>query len=226
MAASWPSRRHDPVNLLALDLATRSGWALLEHGRIESGVETFDVKRGESSGMRYIRFNRWLDDMLWPTPPIHRDRPRVELIVFEQAHQRGGAATEVAAGFATRVLECCARHTIEHAAVHTATLKKFTTGRGNADKAAMLEAVGRRWRRVETDDEADAVALLYYALTEIVPAQTSVPSAMEAAAKIADNAAAHYANVTGHATACHMVAQKIRDAAQITTSLAPEKEGG
>jgi Holliday junction resolvasome RuvABC endonuclease subunit len=48
-------------------------------------------------------------------------------------------------------------------------LKKFTTGKGNADKAAMLEAVSRRWRRVDDDNEADATALLYYALAELVP---------------------------------------------------------
>jgi hypothetical protein len=154
------------MNILALDLATRSGWALLEAGRIESGTEIFDVKRGESPGTRYLRFNRWLDEFaLHPSAGL----PRVELIVFEQAHQRGGAATEVAAGFSTRVLEFCAQHGIEHASVHTATLKKFTTGKGNADKAAMLEAVSRRWRRVDDDNEADATALLYYALAELVP---------------------------------------------------------
>jgi hypothetical protein len=55
---------------------------------------------------------------------------RPSLIVYEQTHNRGGAATEVAAGFTTRVQEFAARHGIEHAAVHSATLKKFATGRG------------------------------------------------------------------------------------------------
>jgi crossover junction endodeoxyribonuclease RuvC len=152
------------VRLLALDLGTRTGWALLENGRVESGVETFDVKRGESPGMRYLNFNRWLE-------AIVSVGHQPDLIVYEQSHQRGGAATEVAAGFATRVQEFCARLAIEHAAVHTATLKKWTTGKGNADKAAMLAAVARRWgRRVDTDDEADAIALLEYARAELVSA--------------------------------------------------------
>ena len=38
--------------ILALDLGTRTGWALAEHGRVESGVHVFDVQRGESPGMR------------------------------------------------------------------------------------------------------------------------------------------------------------------------------
>jgi crossover junction endodeoxyribonuclease RuvC len=160
------------VNILALDLATRTGWALMERGVLESGVDIFDVKRGESPGTRYMRFNRWLlETALHDGAGLARHQPRVDLIVFEQAHQRGGAATEVAAGFSTRVLEFCARYHIEHATCHTATLKKWTSGKGNASKTEMLEAVARRWKRVDTDDEADAIALLYYALSELVPAE-------------------------------------------------------
>lgn len=159
------------MNILALDLGTRCGWALLEHGRVESGVQVFDVKRGESPGMRYLRFNRWLDGFIGePVGLPGIGSSRVDLIAYEQAHQRGGAATEVAAGFSTRVQEFCAQHEIEHVAVHSGTLKRWTTGKGNADKAAMLEAVARRWKKVESDDEADALALLYYVQAEVAPA--------------------------------------------------------
>lgn len=145
------------MNVLALDLGTRTGWALLEHQRLESGVQVFDVKRGESPGMRFLRFNRWLDEF-----------PALDVVVYEQTHQRGGAATEVAAGFATRVQEYCARRGIEHAAVHTGTLKKFTTGSGAAKKPAMIAAVSARWKAVTDDNEADAVALLFFALENLV----------------------------------------------------------
>jgi hypothetical protein len=40
--------------ILALDLGTRTGWAPAEHGRVESGVQVFDVRRGESPGMRPV----------------------------------------------------------------------------------------------------------------------------------------------------------------------------
>jgi crossover junction endodeoxyribonuclease RuvC len=158
------------VNVLALDLGTRTGWALSMHGRIESGVQVFDVKRGESPGMRYVRFNRWVESEI-----TIGALPRVSLVVYEQTHNRGGAATEVAAGFATRVQEFCARHGIEHAAVHSATLKKFTTGSGRGDKDNMREAAMLKgWlapgeRAAWDDNEIDAICLLHYALSEIVP---------------------------------------------------------
>jgi Holliday junction resolvasome RuvABC endonuclease subunit len=147
--------------ILALDLGTRTGWALWDGSRTESGVQVFDLKRGESPGMRFVRFNGWLSS--W-APNGHRPA----LVAYEQTHHRGGAATEIAAGFATRIQEFCARHGIEHTAVHSATLKKWTTGKGNADKRAMVAAVARRWKAVEDDNEADAIALLHYALGELV----------------------------------------------------------
>jgi hypothetical protein len=145
------------MNVLALDLGSKCGWALWDGARlVESGVQVFDVKRGESPGMRYVRFRRWLDEI----------GAGVGLMVYEAAHHRGGAATEVAAGFSTRVQEHCAARGIEHASVHTATLKKWCTGKGNAKKPDMLAAVCNRWKIVTDDNEADAIALLYYTLAE------------------------------------------------------------
>ena len=157
------------MNILALDLGTKTGWAIRYAGAVESGVQVFDVKRGESSGMRYIRFNRWLEMTL--RPDISPKTPT--LLVYEQTHQRGGAATEVAAGFATRVQEFAARHGYEHAAVHSGTLKKFATGKGNAGKPEMIAAAREKWPDVEIidDNHADALWLLEYARVEIVGAE-------------------------------------------------------
>ena len=173
--------------ILALDLGTRTGWALAEGGRVESGTQVFDVKRGESPGMRWIRFRRWLAEIAMAehssgggtidTPGSQRVPyflPRVEMIVWEAAHHRGGAATHVGVNFAGRVEEFCAQNKIEHASVHTATIKKFATGSGRGDKGAMIAAVQRRgWAAhvVEPldDNHADALALLHYALEELVP---------------------------------------------------------
>ena len=156
------------MNILALDLGTRCGWARTTSAGVESGVQVFDVKRGESPGMRYLRFRHWLEEMTAHSGGA----PLVGLVVYEQTHNRGGAATEVAAGFAARVQEQCAAVAIDHAAVHSATLKKFWTGSGRGDKTAMRTATERRGIAINVcadDNEIDAVALLHYAMTELVP---------------------------------------------------------
>ena len=169
------------ASILALDLGTRCGWALLHDGREESGVQTFDIRRGESPGMRYVFFNRWLAQMVEPLLEACA-RGHLVILAYEQTHQRGGAATEVAAGFATRVQEYAARYQLQHVALHTATLKKWTTGNGRAGKPEMLEAITRRgwlparadptkpetYDEALTDDEADALALLHYVEAEII----------------------------------------------------------
>ena len=45
--------------ILALDLATKTGWALQDRtGAIASGMQEFSLKRGESKGMRFLRFRK------------------------------------------------------------------------------------------------------------------------------------------------------------------------
>ena len=109
--------------------------------------------------MRYLRLMRWLDEV----------GAKVELVAYELAHQRGGPATEIAAGFATHVQAWCALRGIEHTSVHSLTLKKFVSGSGKADKSTMMRIVRAKWKAdVATDDEADAVAVLQWCLKEVV----------------------------------------------------------
>ena len=44
------------------------------------------------------------------------------------------------------------------------TIKRFITGRGNADKAAVMSAVRERGYSPADDNEADAIAILLWAL--------------------------------------------------------------
>ncbi len=152
------------MNLLAIDAATRLGWALRENGRIEHGVESFAPNRHESAGMRWLKFRRWLEY-------IAGEKFRPDLVVYEQwIATRTGNASEITAGFTTRIVEFCTERRIDYKGVPPADLKRFTTGKGNANKDAMVAAVERRWGRHITDDnEADAFALLQWALAELVP---------------------------------------------------------
>ena len=146
------------MNILALDLATKTGWAIARNGQlVESGVQVFDIRRGESPGLRFLRFRSWLEDLLTEAAP--------DLVAYEQAHHRGGAATELCVGFATRVQELAAGDGIEYASVHTSTLKKHATGHGNAQKDAMVAAARKRWGiEPEDDNHADALLILAWAL--------------------------------------------------------------
>lgn len=143
--------------ILALDAATKTGWCLWQKGKVvESGVQDFSKRRGESNGMMFLRFRRWLSQMLLDN--------HVTLAIFEQAHHRGGAATEICINMIGRIQEICEELQIEYASLHSATLKKWATGRGNADKAEMVARAKEILGRKPLDDnEADAVLLASYA---------------------------------------------------------------
>jgi Holliday junction resolvasome RuvABC endonuclease subunit len=150
--------------ILALDCGTHTGWCLLKHGRVvESGVQDFSKTRGESNGAMFLRFRKWLEIMA-----AYRGASQVvTLLVYEQVHHRGGAATEIACNLIGRVQEIAAEHNIPYASCHTGTLKKFATGSGAASKEKMVELAAVILRRPPIDDnEADAVHLACWAFHE------------------------------------------------------------
>lgn len=149
----------DKLVILAVDPGIKLGWALrIPHADIfESGVQIFDLKRGESPGMRWLSFRAWLEK-------IKTNGLKPDLVVFEMVHHRGGAATEIAHGFVTRLQEFSAKEQSEYFSVHSATLKKWATGSGRAEKKEMIAAAQlRTGRDIRDDNEADAILLLYYA---------------------------------------------------------------
>lgn len=140
------------MRILACDLGTKTGWAIWEKGLcMESGTQSFAKQRGESNGIMFLRFRKWLHDMF--TNFGHFD-----ILAFERAHHRGGAATEIGVGLMAHALAVAAEFKAETAPVHSATLKKFATGNGRAEKEDMIRKANllKPMRPVKDDNEADA----------------------------------------------------------------------
>ncbi len=144
------------MRILALDFATCTGWATADM----SGTQRFDLKRGESPGMRFLRFRAWLKEMC-------NELVHPEVIAFEQPHHRGGAATELAYGFLTEIKTRAAAQGIELMPVHSQTLKKWATGKGNSGKPEMIAEAKRRGFDPSDDNHADACLLYEYAKAEL-----------------------------------------------------------
>jgi hypothetical protein len=144
--------------VLALDLGTTTGWALRgPDGRITSGTITFRSSRFEGGGMRYLRFQNWLREMADLAGPIER-------IVFEEVRRHIGTdAAHVFGGLLATLTAWAEMNAIPYQGVPVSTIKRFATGRGNADKATVIAAVQARGFHPADDNEADALALLLWA---------------------------------------------------------------
>jgi len=149
------------MDILALDVATETGWATNSNGTLQSGITSFKMKRGESPGMRFLRCRAWLNEMHGLLGN------KIDVIVYEQAQHRGGAATMVCVGLVTEVQAFASKYEIEMMPVHTGTLKKFATGKGNASKKEMIRAAKKRGWKPKDDNEADAQLLLEYGMYEL-----------------------------------------------------------
>lgn len=93
---------------------------------------------------------------------IAEPRINAALVVVEapSLHSKG-AGTWDRAGLWWYVVRACSAQQVPVAEVPPATVKKFATGRGNADKSAVAVGMSRLWPDVEAgnDNEWDALVL-------------------------------------------------------------------
>lgn len=138
---------------LALDLGTNTGWAICRDGVTVSGTASFKVGRYEGGGMRYLRFQRWLDEMRGAG---------LDSVWFEEVRRHAGTdAAHVYGGLLATLTAWCEHHGVPYSGIPVGTIKKHATGKGNANKDAMIAAAVARGFTPCDDNEADALALLH-----------------------------------------------------------------
>jgi len=145
--------------ILSLDLGTTTGWAIqLAGGTIESGNMSFRPSRYDGGGMRYLRFRGWLDC-------VARDAAGISAVYFEEVRRHIGTdAAHLYGGFLATLTAWCEQNKIPYQGVPVGTIKRHIAGKGNADKSAVIEAVRARGFNPADDNEADAIAILLWAI--------------------------------------------------------------
>lgn len=145
--------------ILALDLGTTTGWALRGHdGLITSGTASFKPGRYDGGGMRYLRFTSWLTELDRLSGPI-------SAIWFEEVRRHAGTdAAHVYGGLMASLTAWGELRGIPYEGVPVGTIKRHATGHGNSPKQAMIAAARARGYSPADDNEADAIAILHWAL--------------------------------------------------------------
>lgn len=146
-----PNRR-----IVAIDLGTHCGYAIQETtGPPANGVLDLSPRQDEGGGMRFLRFLRWLQEIA----------PH-EVWYEKVASHKGTRAAHVYGGLLGQLQAYCEELGVPYRGVSVGTIKKHATGKGNANKAAMIAAAKEKLDYVGDDDnEADALWLLDYVRT-------------------------------------------------------------
>ena len=147
------------MTILTLDLGTTTGWAVVTRDcAITSGTASFKPHRFEGGGMRFLRFKRWLTE-------VKASADGLDAVYFEEVRRHAGVdAAHAYGGFMAHLTAWCEHHRIPYQGVPVGTIKKHATGKGNADKQAMVAAVRARGFAPNDHNEADAIALLLWAI--------------------------------------------------------------
>jgi Holliday junction resolvasome RuvABC endonuclease subunit len=147
--------------ILSLDLGTTTGWAVRSRASdITSGIQSFKPQRFEGGGMRFLRFKRWLTD-------IKHAVDGIDLVYFEEVRRHAGIdAAHAYGGFMAHLTAWCEHHNIPYQGVPVGTIKKHATGKGNASKEEMIAAAIKHGFTPADDNEADALALLRWAIEQ------------------------------------------------------------
>lgn len=135
------------MKVLALDIASTTGWCL-DKGLY--GTWNFKTRKDESMGMKLIRFRSKLKEF--------HELEKLDVIVYERPAGRHANSIIHQAKLIAVLEEFCEENKIDYRSYSATEIKKFATGKGNANKEAMIDSAIDNWNYDGDDDnEADAI---------------------------------------------------------------------
>jgi Holliday junction resolvasome RuvABC endonuclease subunit len=142
------------MNILANDIGTQTGWARTDrNGAVHSGTEKFQYGRMERPDHRWLRFRAFLAE--------ERTADKIHVVYYEDVKQHAGTlAAHVYGGFLAMLEMWCAANNVPLRPVGVGQVKKHWTGKGNADKTAMVETARAKGFHPKDNNQADALAIL------------------------------------------------------------------
>ena len=135
------------TKILSLDIATKTGWRTAT----ASGVWNLKPNRGESEGMRVVRFKSKVKEII--------ALEGINLVSYERPAGMHKSSIMVASQMVGVLLDLCIELNVDVACYSANEIKKFATGKGNAGKPLMIQAAIDLGFNPKDDNEADAIHL-------------------------------------------------------------------
>ena len=143
------------MNILALDIATTTGWKT----ETASGVWKLRQKKDDSTGMKLVRLKSYLKELI--------ELERIELVAYERPAGMFKSAIISESELIGVVLLLCEELSLQCTAYSPTEIKKFATGKGNAKKIDMIAKAVELGYNPADDNEADAIHLYLLAKKDL-----------------------------------------------------------
>lgn len=144
------------MKILALDIATKTGWAC----DTASGVWNLKPNRGESEGMRVVRFKAKVKELI--------ELEGIDVIAYERQAGMHKSSIMVASEMVGVLKDLCISKGVELACYSASEIKKFATGKGNANKEAMISSAQKYCVDIIDDNHADSLHLYHLARKDLL----------------------------------------------------------
>ena len=141
--------------ILALDIATKTGWATAT----SSGTWDLKPNRGESEGMRVVRFKAKVRELL--------KLEEITVVVYERPAGIHKSSIMVASEMIGVLKDLCEEQKVHYASYSAKEIKKHATGNGNSNKEKMIAAAVLKFPNTTILDDNHADALWLYDLFKI-----------------------------------------------------------
>lgn len=142
--------------ILALDIATKTGWAT----KTSSGTWELKPNRGESEGMRVVRFKAKVKEII--------SLENINLVVYERPAGMHKSSIMVASEMVGVLKDLCEDLKINYASYSAKEIKMFATGKGNSNKDAMISSAKKHFKiEIIDDNHADALWLFEMVNSEL-----------------------------------------------------------
>lgn len=147
------------MRVLALDLGSVTGYALLHEDPAPTAAGRFGSWDFDKAEPREARLAS-----LFVTVQVYIRHHKPDVVIYERPFARGLHATRSLWGMAGVVEAVTTLEKLPVLDQVPSKIKKWATGKGTADKDAMIAEAKRRGHNVADDHQADAVLLGLYAL--------------------------------------------------------------
>ncbi len=136
---------------IGIDPATKCGYAVIldDASQLAGGTWKLERRAGDGAGMLYVRFQKLFAELLDAFPG--------SVVAYEQQANRFAGSAHVGLGIISHIQRLCEERNVPYTGVAFSTVKKAATGKGNADKKAMIAAAIAQWGEVVDDNHADAL---------------------------------------------------------------------
>ncbi len=153
------------MNILSIDQSTKKvGWAWFQNGiLVSSGNDTLVPEDDLSSWIENMKL--YTLEHIWNKEPV--------LIATEDPMSLSRVNPKICFKLCmslSGIVMACKERWVQLELLSPSTIKKCISGKGNANKDMVREAVSSKlWREIESEDEADAIAIGYTILSKIDP---------------------------------------------------------